>query len=94
LEFPNVVPPNPAALDEDASAATLAADLDRMLDDMRGALKSTGRALRQRTGLSGEAAGFSDGGFSSFDEETDAGFESTSSIGFRSGMETGDEEGF
>ena len=94
LEFPNVVPPNPAALDEDASAATLAADLDRLLDDMRGALKSTGRALRQRTGLSGDTGGFSDGGFSSFDDETDAGFESTGSIGFRSGIETGDEEGF
>jgi len=94
LEFPNVVPPNPAALDEDASAATLAADLDRMLGDLNGALKATGRALRKRTGLSGEASGFSDGGFSSFDEETDTGFESTGSIGFRSGIDTGDEEGF
>lgn len=94
LEFPNIVPPNPAALDEDASASALAAELDRMFDDMRGAFKSTGRALRQRTGLNGEAS-FSDGGFSSsFEEETDAGFESTGSIGFRSGMETGDEEGF
>lgn len=95
LEFPNIVPPNPAALDEDASAATLAAELDRMFDDMRGAFKSTGRALRQRTGINGEMASFSDGGFSSsLEEETDAGFESTSSVGFRSGVETGDEEGF
>lgn len=95
LEFPNVVPPNPAALDEDASAATLAAELERMFDDMRGAFKSTGRALRQRTGLNSEAAAFSDGNFSSsLEEETDAGFESTSSVGFRSGVETGDEEGF
>jgi serine/threonine protein kinase len=96
LEFPNIVPPNPVALDEDASTAALAAELDRMLDDMRGALKSTGRALRQRTGLGSEAtAAFSDGCFSSsLEEETDAGFESTSSVGFRSGVETGDEEGF
>ena len=95
LEFPNVVPPNPAALDEDAPPSALASELDRLLDDMREAFKSTGCALRQRTGLGGEAGGFGDGGgFSSFDEETDAGFESTSSIGFRSGMETGDEEGF
>jgi len=94
LEFPNVVPPNPAALDEDAPPSTLTSELSRLLDDMNGAFKSTGRALRQRTGLSGDAGGFGDGGFSSFDEETDAGFESTGSIGFRSGPETGDEEGF
>jgi serine/threonine protein kinase len=95
LEFPNVVPPNPVALDEDASAATLAAELDRLFDDFRGAIKSTGRGLRQRTGLNDEVASFSDGGFSSsLEEETDAGFESTSSVGFRSGVETGDEEGF
>jgi serine/threonine protein kinase len=95
LEFPNVVPPNPAALDEDASAATLAAELDRLFDDFRGVIKSTGRGLRQRTGLNDEVASFSDGGFSSsLEEETDTGFESTSSMGFRSGVETGDEEGF
>jgi serine/threonine protein kinase len=94
LAFPNVVPPNLAALDEDAPPSALVSELDRLLDDMNGAFKATGRALRQRTGLGGEASGFGDGGFSSFDEETDAGFESTGSIGFRSGPETGDEEGF
>ena len=94
LAFPNVVLPNLAALDEDAPPSALVSELDRLLDDMNGAFKATGRALRQRTGLGGEASGFGDGGFSSFDEETDAGFESTGSIGFRSGPETGDEEGF
>lgn len=96
LEFPNIVPPNPAALDEDASASTLAAELDRMLDDMRGAFKATSRALHDRAGLAeAEADREPSGGFSSsLDEETDAGFESAGSVGFRSGMETGDEEGY
>lgn len=93
LEFPNVVPPNPAALDEDASVATLAAELDRMLDDMRGALKSTSRALRQSAGLDEEEPGYEGGLSSSVEEETDAGFESVGSGGFRSGVET-DEEGY
>lgn len=95
LEFPNVVPPNPAALDEDASAATRAAELDRLLDDMRGALKSTSRALRNRAGLDEADSNEPSGGFSSsLDEETDAGFESAGSVGFRSGVETGDEESY
>ena len=103
LEFPKVNPPNPAAVDEDASVAALASELDRMLDDMRGAFRSTSRALRQRAGLNGEE--LAGGGFggdaaaatfpsSSVEEETDAGFESASSFGFRSGVETGDEDGY
>lgn len=104
LKFPKATPPNPAAVDEDASVAALASELDRMLDDMRGAFKSTSRALRQRAGLDGEDPAAGGGGFggdgaatflsSSVEEETDAGFESASSFGFRSGVETGDEDGY
>ena len=103
LEFPKVVPPNPAAVDEDASVAALASELDRLLDDMRGAFKATSRALRQRSGLNNEelaaAGGYGGDGAAAFssssvEEETDAGFESASSFGFRSGVETGDEDGY
>lgn len=94
LEFPNIVPPNPAALDEDASAAALAAELDRMLDDMSGAFKATSKALGMRAGLDEEGPGLDAGFSSSVEEETDIGFESADSVGFRSGVETGDEEGF
>jgi hypothetical protein len=70
---------------------------------MRGAFKSTSRALRQRSGLNNEelaaAGGYGSDGpaafsSSSVEEETDAGFESASSFGFRSGVETGDEDGY
>jgi hypothetical protein len=103
LEFPKAVPPNPAAVDEDASVAALASELDRLLDDMRGAFKSTSRALRKRAGLNNEelaaAGGYGGDGSAAFssasvEEETDAGFESASSFGFRSGVETGDEDGY
>lgn len=96
LEFPTIVPMNPAALDEDASHATLAAELERLFDDFGSVARSTSRALRHRTGITGrEAFTSGPGSFSSStEEETDAGFESTSSVGFRSGVETGDEEGF
>ena len=54
VEFPTPMPPHPDALLEDADSQTLAAELDRMLDDVHGAFRATARAMRMHTGDGGE----------------------------------------
>lgn len=96
LAFPEVRAPSAAALDEDASPAVVAAELERIAEDLRMGLKAVGSAIRHRAGLGRDEA--KEMLFEKFDsvskEENDKGFESAGSMGLRSGGEGGDEEGF
>ena len=60
IAFPTIVGPSEAALAEDASVETLAAELDRMCGDLNASLQATKQAFAQYAGLD-EEEGSEDG---------------------------------